>query len=116
MTWKSGKIEVNGVRYKNDVYVHVDGSITKRDKSLSKHLKAEYGHTPLTDRELKFLRDEGPEVVYIGTGFSGQMPITYAAKRTSGGFDVIVMPTSKGLKKALKQETRKYAAVIHVTC
>ncbi len=102
-------------KYRHDVYVHVDGSVTKRNKGVSKHLKAEYGHTPLTDRELTFLRDEGPEVVYIGTGFSGQLPITYAAKRILDGFDVIMMPTTDELKKALKKEERKYAAVIHVT-
>ncbi|MDN7025006.1 hypothetical protein FGU65_08920 [Methanoculleus sp. FWC-SCC1] len=116
MTWKFGKIKINGVKCKNDAYVHVDGSVTKRDKSLSKHLKEEYGQTPLTDRELVFLRNEEPEVVYVGTGFCGQLPITYAAKRILDGFDVIMMPTSKELKKALKKEKRKYAAFLHVTC
>ncbi|RXE56694.1 hypothetical protein ABH15_00465 [Methanoculleus taiwanensis] len=116
MTWKFGKIKIQGEKYKHDVYIHVDGSVTKRNKDLSRHLKEEYGQTPLTDAELHFLRDEEPEVVYIDIGFCGQLPITYGAKRILDGFDVIMMPTTDDLKKALKKEKRKYAAVIHVTC
>jgi hypothetical protein len=71
-----GWIEINGTRYEHDVIVHTDGSVSKRDKSLSKAKKAKYGHTPLTGKEVKILLKESPDMIIIGTGQTGALPIT----------------------------------------
>ena len=78
MTVKSefGWVKVNGVKYENDIILHVDGTVTKRKKKKSKDLKPIYGHTPLSERELDFLSKEKPDVVYIGTGHQAALPIT----------------------------------------
>ena len=56
MKAKFGWVKVNGDKYKKDIVIHSDGSITKREKKKSKDLKVTYGHTPLSERELDFLR------------------------------------------------------------
>ena len=48
-----GWIRVNGEKYEKDIVIHSDGSITKREKKKSKDLKPDYGHTPLSERELR---------------------------------------------------------------
>ena len=53
---KFGWIKVYGKKYKKDIVIHSNGSISKREKKESKDLKTEYGHTPLSERELDFSR------------------------------------------------------------
>jgi hypothetical protein len=55
---KFGWIKVDGKKYKKDIVIHADGSVTKREKKKSKGLKASYGHTPLSECELDFLQQE----------------------------------------------------------
>src|SRR5512136_1698611 len=88
-----GWIEVNNVRYDHDVIIHKDGTLTKRSKKKSKELKNVYGHTPLSDHELEFLDREKPEVVYIGTGQYGDLPITPEAKKVLSRFETVIQPT-----------------------
>ena len=76
-----GWIEIDKVRYEHDVIIHRDGSVTKRSKKKSKELKGTYGHTPLSDQELEVVKKEKPEIVYIGTGQYGDLPITPEAER-----------------------------------
>ena len=80
-----GWIEIDQVRYDHDVIIHRDGSVTKRSKKKSKELKSTYGHTPLSDQELEVVKKEKPEIVYIGTGQYGDLPITPEAERESAG-------------------------------
>ena len=91
-----GWIEIDKVRYDHDVIIHRDGSVTKRSKKRSKELKGTYGHTPLSDHELEVLKKEKPEIVYIGTGQYGDLPITPEAK----------MVTQPGLKQLSCQPRR----------
>ena len=62
---KFGWIKVNGEKYEKDIVIHSDGSITKREKKKSKDLKPEYGHTPLSERELEFLPKEQFEALTL---------------------------------------------------
>ncbi len=110
-----GWIEVNGETYREDIVIHVDGKITYRDKSLSRHLRHLYGHTPLTKRELEFLEQEKPEIVYIGTGQYGALPITEDARKYLSKFKTIIKPTPEAIKD-IEKENRKYTAILHVTC
>jgi len=110
-----GWIEIDQVRYEHDVIIHRDGSVTKRSKKKSKELKSTYGHTPLSDQELEVLKKEKPEMVYIGTGQYGDLPITPEAERELRRFETVIRPTPEILDM-LKKEHRSFIAIIHVTC
>ena len=110
-----GWIEIDKTRYDHDVIIHTDGSITRRSKKKSKDLKSTYGHTPLSEYELEFLKSEQPEKVYIGTGQYGDLPITPAAEIVLSQFETILKPTPEILVM-LEKERRSYIAIIHVTC
>ena len=110
-----GWIEIDQVRYEHDVIIHRDGSVTKRSKKKSKELKNTYGHTPLSDQELEVLKKEKPEIVYIGTGQYGDLPITPEAERELSRFETVIRPTPEILDM-LKKERRSFIAIIHVTC
>ena len=110
-----GWIEIDQVRYDHDVIIHRDGSVTKRSKKKSKELKSTYGHTPLSDQELEVLKKEKPEIVYIGTGQYGDLPITPEAEKELSRFETVIRPTPEILDM-LKKEHRSFIAIIHVTC
>jgi hypothetical protein len=110
-----GWIEIDQVRYEHDVIIHRDGSVTKRSKKKSKELKSTYGHTPLSDQELEVLKKEKPEIVYIGTGQYGDLPITPEAESELSRFETVIRPTPEILD-ILKKEHRSFIAIIHVTC
>lgn len=117
MTVKSefGWVEINGVKYENDVILHIDGKVTKRKKKKSKDLKPIYGHTPLSERELDFLSEEKPDVVYIGTGHQAALPITPEAISILKKYEATILPTQEITEK-INHEHRKMVAIIHVTC
>ncbi len=110
-----GWIEIDQVRYEHDVIIHRDGSVTKRSKKKSKELKSSYGHTPLSDQELDVLKKEKPEIVYIGTGQYGDLPITPEAETELSRFETVIKPTPEILDM-IKKEHRSFIAIIHVTC
>ena len=110
-----GEVKLLGKKYDYDVIVHVDGSVSKRKKKKSKDLKPQYGHTPLSERELDFLADEKPEVVYVGLGYDGDLPVTEEANKILGSYPAFVAKTPEVIAKLSKEE-RDYVAVIHVTC
>jgi hypothetical protein len=110
-----GWIEIDNVRYDHDVIIHRDSLVTKRSKKRSKELKSTYGHTPLSDHELDILGKEKSEIVYIGTGQYGDLPITPEAKMILRQFETVILPTSEILDM-VKKERRSFIAIIHVTC
>jgi len=110
-----GWVEIHGKRYDHDVVIHADGSISKRKKKVSKAFRAEYGHTPLSGGELTFLAEERPEIVYIGTGQYGDLPLTRDAESLLEAFTTVLKPTPEVLP-LLGKEKRRYCAVLHVTC
>jgi hypothetical protein len=110
-----GWIKVNGDRYEKDVVIHSDGSITKREKKKSKDLKPDYGHTPLSERELEFLPQEQFDALYVGTGHDAALPITPQALEILKKYDAIILPTPEVIGKIV-QERRRFVALIHVTC
>ncbi len=110
-----GLVKIGGVKYEEDLIVHVDGEVTKRKKKKSKDLKPLYGHTPLSERELDFLEQEKPDVVYVGTGYDAALPITDEAVKMLKSYETVILPTPMAVEK-LKAEKRKFVALIHVTC
>ena len=115
MTTGFGWIEIGGNRYEYDIIIHTDRTISRRPKKRSRGLKAEYGHTPLSEEELDVVRTEHPEVVYIGTGQSGSLPVTPEAHELLRSYETILLPTPQLIPR-LEQESRRYVAILHVTC
>ncbi len=110
-----GWVEVNGKRFDYDIILYYDGSIYKREKEKSKVFKEI--HTPFSIYEVEDLFKKDVEVVYIGTGQRGALPIKEDAlneikKRVK---EVIIDITPKILEK-IKIDKRKWVALIHVTC
>jgi hypothetical protein len=110
-----GSVKLFGRTYEKDIVVHVDGSVTKRKKKMSKPYKPVYGHTPLSGRELGFLEEEKPEVVFVGTGYESALPITEDAQRMLAKFKTIIMPTPDVVEE-IEHGRNKMVAIIHVTC
>lgn len=110
-----GWIEIGRHHYGYDIVIRADGSVTRRSKKLSRNLKPEYGHTPLSEEELGILKTDHPEVVYIGTGQSGSLPLTREALELLRRYETIILPTPELIAR-LEGERRRHVAVIHVTC
>ncbi len=112
---KFGWIKVDGKKYEKDIIIHPDGTVTKREKKKSKDLKATYGHTPLSERELDFLSQEQFEALYVGTGHEFALPITPQALEILRAHNAVIASTPEVVEK-IEQEQKKFAAIIHVTC
>ncbi|MGD0449705.1 MAG: hypothetical protein ABSA79_01455 [Candidatus Bathyarchaeia archaeon] len=112
---KFGWIKVDGKKYEKDIIIHSDGSITKREKKKSKDLEPEYGHTPLSERELDFLPQEKFDALYIGTGHDRALPITPEAVEILKKHNAMIASTLEIINK-IENEKRKFVAIIHVTC
>ncbi len=110
-----GWIKVKGDKYTNDIVIHAEGKITKRDKKKSKDLKAVYGHTPLSEHELRFLSKEDFDVLYVGSGHYASLPITPKALKVLTKYNTIILPTPEVISK-IEQEQKRFVAIIHVTC
>ena len=113
-----GYIVINGKRFNHDIVVHVDGSITKRNKELSKPFKKGF-HTPLAPPEVEPLLDEKPEVFIIGSGQYGALPVLEETKNIikNSGVELVLEKTPKALKTFMNlRKNRKVVAIFHVTC
>ncbi len=112
------EIWVDGKKYDHDITLHVDGRITRRRKELSKPFAV--GHTPVAPPELEEILRENPEVVVIGNGQAGAMPVPRKTRRLAAerGVELIVARTPEALKilNRLINEGRKVAAILHITC
>ncbi|MFP4546228.1 MAG: hypothetical protein ACLFPN_05190 [Methanomassiliicoccales archaeon] len=107
-----GWIEIDGEHYHHDVIIHRDGSVSRRQKELSRHLRDEYGHTPLTVEELDFLKEESPSTVLIGTGQHGDLCLTPGARELLRDYWTVLLPTPD----AIHELREGWVAILHVTC
>ncbi|MGD6853015.1 MAG: hypothetical protein ACQCN6_13230 [Candidatus Bathyarchaeia archaeon] len=110
-----GCVKIHGEKYENDLVIHANGEVTKRKKKKSKPLKPDYGHTPLSEKELDFLAEEKPKVIYVGTGYNGALPITPEALAILADYKTVILPTPEVLPK-IEADKRRHVAIIHVTC
>ena len=113
-----GYIVVDGMTYKHDVVL--TDKISARRKELSAGMRREFGHTPLTDKEiLEYFSDYRPEVIVVGTGQFGALPLVEveeAAKELDAELVVERTPSAIDAYNKLKEEGKRVAAVFHVTC
>ena len=114
-----GYVIIDGKKYDHDVVIHVDGRISKRKKELSKPFKKRL-HTPLAPPEIEELLHENPEVIVIGSGQFGALPIMDEVIKAikSKGIELIVDVTPRVLEviNKLRAEGKRLAAILHVTC
>ena len=109
-----GLIEVEGRRYDHDIVID-SGAIRKRKKGPSKRYRDDYGHTPLSADEA--IPWSAPTLV-VGTGVSGQLPITPEVYETAErhGVEIIAEPTADACRRLARVELDQVAAILHVTC
>ncbi|MCS5639850.1 MAG: hypothetical protein NZ692_05690 [Candidatus Marinimicrobia bacterium] len=89
-------------------------SIEKRQKKNSKHLRSQYGHTPLgLDENIPWKCQE----LVIGTGFYGRLPITDEVTQTAErkGVKIKIMKTAQACRY-LVTAGPQVNAILHVTC
>jgi hypothetical protein len=109
-----GQIEIDGRRFDHDVVVE-EGRVRRRKKGPSKPYRDRYGHTPLTpDESIPWSAHR----LIVGTGASGQLPITpelyQEAERR--GVEVVARPTAEACELLATMKKRSASAVLHVTC
>ncbi|TVQ96873.1 MAG: hypothetical protein EA403_15575 [Spirochaetaceae bacterium] len=109
-----GKIEIDGVRYTEDVVID-HGTVIAREKDASRSLKASYGHTPLSEREPI---PWNCSTLIVGTGAHERLPITPAveAKAHALGVSLQAMPTARACELLNGADLTSINAVLHLTC
>lgn len=115
---KFGSITIDGVKYKHDIYINVDRTITARKKELSKPISK--GHTVLGPLEIQFLLDQKPNTLVIGQGQRGILPMPKESKKLLEDSKVILLMDKTHvvmhLLNTLFKEKTKVAAILHLTC
>ncbi len=115
---KFGSITIDSKTYNYDIYINIDGTITKRKKELSKPISK--GHTVLGPEELKFLLDQKPETLVIGKGQRGILPMPKESKQILETTKAIIImdktPVVIHLLNSLLEKKAKVVAILHLTC
>jgi hypothetical protein len=113
-----GSIVIDGKKYTKDIYLNVDGSITKRQKKLSKPYSK--GHTVLGPDEIELLLEQKPQTIIIGKGQYGILPIPKESRALLEKSGVIVIedktPIVLPMINELINENAKIVAILHLTC
>jgi len=110
-----GETTVGERTYNTDIHIRVNGKVKKRDKALAKSL---YGSSHMIGpKELAKVCKGGPQVVFIGTGHSGEVRLTEDAELylQHRSIQYEALPTPEAVA-AYNQSTQRKAALLHVTC
>lgn len=112
-SYEFGTIMINGKRYASDVIVFPDRVL---DGWWRKG-----GHRLHIDDLKEVLNAEPqPEVLVIGTGYSGLMKVSNEVEETlrSRGIQIIVQPTEQACQtlNKLSKSGRRVVAAFHLTC
>lgn len=110
-----GWVKYEGKIYEHDVLITVSGKILPRNEA---EIVRKYGTMHAIDAdEIKFLLNENPEFIVIGTGHEG------CAKLTSDAKALIMKSPAKLIEgqspaacKRFDSLTERKAAIIHITC
>ena len=103
-----GSITVDNVTYSHDIYILPSGKVKKR----------EYGHT-FTKDQVDYVLKENPDVVITGKGTSGMASLSNDARSLLENKAIeIIEARTPDIKDKFNElnETKKVAAIIHVTC
>lgn len=110
-----GRLMIGGRTFDCDVVLRVDGQPRKRKKAVLKdHLEAGHAVDP---RELKRICKGGPEVFFLGTGYSGQVTLPEASRRWLERrlIEYHLLPTAEAVA-AYNECDRRKAGLLHVMC
>ena len=103
-----GSITVDNQTYRHDVYILPSGKVEER----------EYGHT-FTKDQVEHVLIENPDIVVTGKGTSGLASLSSDARAIleEKGIEIIeaITPAIKDKFNRLN-ETKRVAAIVHVTC
>ena len=113
-----GWLLADGQRYDKDVVITVEGEIKPRPKELSK--KYGHTHTPLGPEETEIALEGDPEVLVVGMGQFGVLPILPETREMVAQRGVELktarMPQAIEAYRRLVGEGRRVAAILHLTC
>jgi hypothetical protein len=113
-----GWLIANGQRYEDDVNITVEGAITLRPKHLSK----KYGglHTVLGPEEVECALVGNPEILLVGRGHFGVLPIrpeTHALLKQRGvRLELTRIREAIARHGELTGAGKHVAAVLHLSC
>lgn len=113
-----GWIVANGTRHDRDLVITADGQILPRPKHLSK----KYGgwHTVLGPEEIESALAGNPEILLVGRGQFSLLPILDETRAllAQRGVQTETASTPDALRRyqQLRNEGKRVAAILHVTC
>ena len=108
-----GQIQIDGQVYHRDVVLDKK-TIEPRKKKKSRHLRAQFGHTPLGPEEN--IPWNCTELV-VGTGYYGNLPVTKEVlqEAKTKGVALKIMKTAQACQY-LSGTSSDTNAILHVTC
>ncbi len=110
-SYRFGEMRIDGVSYTGDLIILPSG--------VRPNWWRREGHRLCID-DLEEVLEERPEVLIIGTGYSGLMrvPEEVARRLREMGIEVVIQRTGEAWKtyNRLIQEGRRAAAAFHLTC
>ena len=107
-SYSFGSITVDLATYSHDVYILPSGKVEER----------QYGHT-FTKEQVEHVLKENPDIVVLGRGTSAMASLSNDARALleKKGIEIIEDRTPEIKDRFNKlNETKKVAAIIHVTC
>lgn len=111
-SFEFGKISINSQLYTHDIIIINNRLIEERRKHLSRALKSQYRHTPLTTAENI---PWNCKTLVIGTGVNGRLPIAEEVRSRAYEMSVnlITKPTPDAIKHINDSDTN---LILHITC
>ncbi len=109
-----GEITVGRKTHRRDIYIHVNGKVRKRAKSLG---KPRHGQPrPIRPKELRKICRGGPEILFIGGGQDGKVALSDEAQQylSRRAIRLEVLPTTQAVEAYNRSKQRK-AALMQVT-
>ena len=110
-----GSIYIEGQRFKHDVYIGLNGEISKRKKKLSKAVTGT-SHIVSVD-EARAIYEDGSDDIVIGTGQSGMLKLSDEAAEFFSEVNcrVQMYPTPEAIR--VWNESQGYIiGLFHLTC
>jgi len=110
-----GSITIEDETYEHDVVIHLDGTIVKRKKKLSKEI---YGTShKISLAEAEFVFEKGAQHLIIGSGQEGMVELSDEASQyfEEKDCEVFLFPTPEAIEAWNKAEG-KTIGLFHVTC
>lgn len=113
-----GWLVANGTRYDHDLLITTDARLLPRPKHLSK----KYGgwHTVLGPEEIADALAGDPEILLIGCGQFGLLPIRDETRALAAArgikIETATTPAAMARYEQLVADRQRVAAILHITC